>query len=161
MAKIHPSVSDVAQSRVGTRIRGKWRVDKLLGVGGMGAVYSATHRNGSRVALKVPHPQLSMLSDIRARFAREGYVANSVSHHGVVRVLDDDETEDGAAFLVMELLEGETADARARRVGGKLSLDDALIVADGLLDVLAAAHASGIVHRDIKPENVFLTKDNL
>ena len=160
MSKIHPSVSDVAQSRVGTRIKGKWRVDKLLGVGGMGAVYAATHRNGSRVALKILHPQLSMLGDIRARFAREGYVANAVNHPGVVRVLDDDETEDGAAFLVMELLEGETADARARRLGGKLSLDDALIVADGLLDVLAAAHASGIVHRDIKPENVFLTKDN-
>ncbi len=103
---IHPSVSDIAQGRVGTRIRGKWRVDKLLGVGGMGAVYAATHRNGNRVALKVLHPQLSLLSDIRARFAREGYVANAVNHQGVVRVLDDDETEDGAAFLVMDLLEG-------------------------------------------------------
>lgn len=159
MSKIHPSVSDVAHSRVGTRIRGKWRVDKLLGVGGMGAVYAATHRNGSRVALKILHPQLSMLGDIRARFAREGYVANAVNHPGVVRVLDDDETEDGAAFLVMELLEGETADARARRLGGRLPVDDALVIADSLLDVLAAAHASGIVHRDIKPENVFLTRD--
>ncbi|MDB4940574.1 MAG: Protein kinase [Labilithrix sp.] len=159
MSKIHHSVSDVAQTRVGTRIRGKWRVDKLLGVGGMGAVYAATHRNGSRVALKVLHPQLSMMSDIRARFAREGYVANAVNHPGVVRVLDDDETEDGAAFLVMELLEGETADARARRLGGRLSIDDALLVADALCDVLAAAHASGIVHRDIKPENVFFAKD--
>ena len=161
MSKIHPSVSDVAQSRVGTRIKGKWRVDKLLGVGGMGAVYAATHRNGSRVALKILHPQLSMLGDIRARFAREGYVANAVNHPGVVRVLDDDETEDGAAFLVMELLEGETADARARRLGGRLPLEDALTIADGLLDVLAAAHASGIVHRDIKPENVFLTRENV
>ena len=161
MSKIHLSVSDVAQSRVGTRIKGKWRVDKLLGVGGMGAVYAATHRNGSRVALKILHPQLSMLGDIRARFAREGYVANAVNHPGVVRVLDDDETEDGAAFLVMELLEGETADARARRLGGRLPLEDALTIADGLLDVLAAAHASGIVHRDIKPENVFLTRENV
>ena len=161
MPRIHPSVSDVAQSRVGTRIKGKWRVDKLLGVGGMGAVYAATHRNGSRVALKILHPQLSVMGDIRARFAREGYVANAVNHPGVVRVLDDDETEDGAAFLVMELLEGETADARARRLGGRLPIEDALNIADGLLDVLSAAHASGIVHRDIKPENVFLTKDNV
>ena len=161
MSKIHPSVSDVAQSRVGTRIKGKWRVDKLLGVGGMGAVYSATHRNGSRVALKILHPQLSMLGDIRARFAREGYVANAVNHPGVVRVLDDDETEDGAAFLVMELLEGETADARARRFGGRLPIEDAITIADGLLDVLCAAHAAGIVHRDIKPENVFLTKEGV
>ncbi|HSO36731.1 MAG TPA: protein kinase, partial [Labilithrix sp.] len=160
MSKIHLSVSDVAQSRVGSRIKGKWRVDKLLGVGGMGAVYAATHRNGSRVALKILHPQLSVMGDIRARFAREGYVANAVNHPGVVRVLDDDETEDGAAFLVMELLEGETADARARRLGGRLPIEDALVIADGLLDVLTAAHASGIVHRDIKPENVFLTRDN-
>ena len=161
MSNIHHSVSDVAQARVGTRIRGKWRVDKLLGVGGMGAVYAATHRNGSRVALKILHPQLSMMGDIRARFAREGYVANAVNHPGVVRVLDDDETEDGAAFLVMDLLEGETTDARMRRLGGRVSIEDALLVADGLLDVLAAAHASGIVHRDIKPENVFLTKDGV
>ena len=160
MSKIYPSVSDVAQSRVGTRIKGKWRVDKLLGVGGMGAVYAATHRNGSRVALKILHPQLSVMGDIRARFAREGYVANAVNHLGVARVLDDDETEDGAAFLVMELLEGETADARARRLGGRLPIEDALVIADGLLDVLSAAHASGIVHRDIKPENVFLTREN-
>ncbi len=158
MPPIHPSLSDAAQARVGTRIRGKWRVDKLLGVGGMGAVYAATHRNGSRVALKILHPQLSMLGDIRARFAREGYVANSVNHPGVVRVLDDDETEDGAAFLVMELLEGETADARLRRLGGRLPLEDIAVLGDGLLDVLAAAHASGIVHRDVKPENVFLTR---
>ncbi len=159
---LHPSLSDVAQSRVGTRIKEKWRVDKLLGVGGMGAVYSATHdRNGSRVALKVLHPQLSMLGDIRARFAREGYVANAVNHPGVVRVLDDDVTEDGAAFLVMELLEGETADARLRRLGGRLSFEDVGLLADGLLDVLAAAHASGIVHRDVKPENVFLTKNGM
>ena len=161
MSKIHPSVSDAAQSRVGTRIKGKWKVDRLLGVGGMGAVYAATHRNGNRVALKVLHPQLSMLGDIRSRFGREGYVANSVNHPGVVRVLDDDETEDGSAFLVMDLLEGETADAKARRFGGRLPVEDALVLADGLLDVLSAAHASGIVHRDIKPENVFLTKDGL
>ncbi len=161
MPPLHPSLGDVAQARVGTRIRGKWRVDKLLGVGGMGAVYAATHRNGSRVALKVLHPQLSMLGDIRARFAREGYVANAVSHPGVVRVLDDDETEDGAAFLVMELLEGETADARMRRLGGKLPVEQVVMLADGLLDVLVSAHGSGIVHRDIKPENVFLTKDGV
>lgn len=161
MSEIDRSVSDIAHARVGTRIRGKWRVDKLLGVGGMGAVYAATHRNGNRVALKVLHPQLSMLGDIRKRFAREGYVANQVTHPGVVRVLDDDETDDGAAFLVMELLEGETADARARRLGGKLPVEQIVQVADGLLDVLAAAHACGIVHRDIKPENVFLTKDGI
>lgn len=161
MPKIHPTVSDGALARVGTRIKDKWRVDKLLGVGGMGAVYAATHRNGNRVALKVLHGHLSMLEDIRARFAREGYVANSVSHPGVVRVIDDDQTEDGSVFLVMDLLEGETADARARRQGGRIPIEEAVIIADGLLDVLVAAHAAGVVHRDIKPDNVFLTRDGV
>ena len=161
MSKIHPSVSDVAQSRVGTRIKGKWRVDKLLGVGGMGAVYSATHRNGSRVALKILHPQLSMLGDIRARFAREGYVANAVNHPGVVRVLDDDETEDGAAFLVMELLEGDSLEGCMTRNGGTLPISDVLAVADQVLDVLGAFHERNVIHRDIKPGNLFVTKQGI
>ena len=91
---------------------GPYRLLAPIGEGGMGVVHLAQGPDGSRVALKILHPQLSMMGDIRARFAREGYVANSVNHPGVVRVLDDDETEDGAAFLVMDLLEGETADAR-------------------------------------------------
>ncbi|MEO8798367.1 MAG: serine/threonine-protein kinase, partial [Polyangiaceae bacterium] len=123
----------------------------------MGAVYAATHRNGHRVALKILHPQLAMMRDIRARFAREGYVANSVGHPGVVRVLDDDETEDGAAFLVMELLAGENTEALSARHGGTLSVAQTMAVAEGLLDVLVAAHAVGVIHRDIKPENVFVT----
>lgn len=157
MGELDPSVIGGARDRVGTRIRGKWHVDALLGVGGMGAVYAATHRNGHRVALKILHPQLAMMRDIRARFAREGYVANSVGHPGVVRVLDDDETEDGAAFLVMELLVGENTEALSARHGGMLSVAQAMAVAEGLLDVLVAAHAVGVIHRDIKPENVFVT----
>lgn len=142
-------------------VKDKWRVEALLGTGGMAAVYAATHRNGSRVALKMLHPTMSMDPALTARFRREGYVANTVNHPGVVRVLDDDTCEDGSVFLVMELLEGETADARANRLGGRLPLKDAILVMDALLDVLVAAHAVGIVHRDLKPENIFLTKDRL
>lgn len=142
-------------------VKEKWRIDALLGTGGMAAVYGATHRNGSRVALKMLHPTMSMDPALTARFRREGYVANTVNHPGVVRVLDDDMSEDGSVFLVMELLEGETADARANRLGGRLPLKDAILVMDALLDVLVAAHAVGIVHRDLKPENIFLTKDRL
>ncbi len=160
MGDLDPSVVEGATGRVGTRIRGKWHVDSLIGIGGMGAVFAATHRNGHRVALKILHPQLSMMRDVRARFAREGYVANAVGHPGVVRVLDDDETEDGAAFLVMELLTGENAEAFASRHGGRVPLDQAIAITDGLLDVLVAAHAAGIVHRDVKPENVFVTSDH-
>jgi serine/threonine-protein kinase len=148
-----------ARERIGQTLRGKWRLDVLLGVGGMAAVYAATHRNGSRGAIKILHAELSVSPDIRTRFMREGYAANAVGHDGVVHVFDDDVGEDGAAFLVMELLDGETLEERRRRHGGRLSEDDVLSVVDQVLDVLVAAHAKGIVHRDLKPENVFLTRD--
>jgi eukaryotic-like serine/threonine-protein kinase len=147
-----------ARKRIGTTVRGKWRIDALIGIGGMAAVYSATHRNSSRVALKVLRPELSVDEDIRARFLREGYVANAVDHPGTVRVLDDDVDDDGSVFLVMELLEGESLADRLDRVGGRMSVQETLLVGASALDVLVAAHSRGIVHRDLKPDNVFLTE---
>ncbi|WP_394840080.1 protein kinase [Pendulispora rubella] len=158
-ANLDQTVLDIVDARVGTVIRNKWHVDALLGTGGMAAVYAATHRNGNRVALKVLHLQLSVDQALSKRFKREGYAANAVQHPGVVRVLDDDVTEDGAAFLVMELLDGETAHHRAERLGGRLPMQDALTIVDGVLDILDTAHGGGIVHRDIKPENIFFTRD--
>jgi serine/threonine-protein kinase len=146
--------------RIGTILRDKWRVDARLGTGGMAAVYSATHhRNGNRVALKILHMELSRDEETRKRFLREGYVANAVNHPGTVRVLDDDVTEDGCAFLVLELLEGESAEARRERIGGRLPLTEVLHIGDRLLDVLASAHEQKIIHRDVKPENIFLTNN--
>src|ERR1700704_2328441 len=95
----------VASARLGRVLRGKYRLDRVLGVGGMATVYAATHRNKKRFAIKDLHPELSMSESIRSRFLREGYVANTVEHAGAVAVLDDDVAEDGSAFLVMELLE--------------------------------------------------------
>jgi len=160
MTQVHQSVIDLVQARLGQTIKDKWHIDELLGLGGMAAVYAATHRNGSRVAIKMLHPQLSGNDDVRKRFSREGYLANTVGHPGVPRVVDDDVSEDGSAFLVMELLEGETSSERAERVGGKLTPQEVAFIGQGILDVLAAAHANGIIHRDVKPENVFLTTDN-
>jgi serine/threonine-protein kinase len=150
-------VSRGAQGRVGSVVNGKWQIDARIGSGGMATVYSATHRNGHRAAIKMLHTQLSRDPSTRARFLREGYVANAVAHPGVVSVLDDGVTEDGAVYLVLELLEGETIDDRRIRLGGSLPIDEALEVADDALDALAAAHGKGIVHRDVKPENVFRT----
>ncbi len=148
-----------AESRIGTVLRDKWRLDRLLGLGGMAAVYAATHRNGTLGAVKMLHPEMAIDAEARARFQREGYVANRVVHTGAVRVLDDDQTDDGSVYLVMELLEGETVDARAnRRSDQRLPIGDVLAIADQLLDVLGAAHDEGIIHRDIKPENLFLTR---
>jgi serine/threonine-protein kinase len=147
-----------AQTRVGQVLKEKWRLDVLLGVGGMAAVFAATHRNGSRVAIKILHAELSTHHQVRTRFLREGYVANAVGHDGAVRVTDDDVAEDGSAFLVMELLDGETLEDRRVRCGGRLDEDEVLSVADQLLDVLIAAHAKTVVHRDLKPDNIFVTR---
>lgn len=123
----------------------------------MGVVYAATHRNQKKVAVKVLHPEQSQRGDVRTRFLREGYAANAVEHEGVVAILDDDVDDgSGSAFLVMELLHGLDVRAWAARCGGRLPLHAALNVTHQLLEVLAAAHAKGIVHRDIKPANLLV-----
>jgi serine/threonine-protein kinase len=153
-------VVERAQARIGQVLRGKWHLDALIGVGGMAAVYAATHRNGMRGAVKLLHGELGAREDVRERFLREGYAANRVNHAGVVRVLDDDAEPDGTVFLVMDLLAGRTVEALAEaRPGMRLPAALVLDVADRLLDVLDAAHGAGIVHRDIKPENLFWTND--
>ena len=148
-----------AGQRIGRTLCGKYTLDALIGVGGMAAVYKGVHRNGHRVAIKMLHPAISASDALRARFLREGYAANAVDHPGAVRVLDDDTAEDGSVFLVMELLEGETLRELWERAGYRLPLQQAAAFAHQLLDVLAAAHAKGIVHRDIKPDNLFITAD--
>ena len=152
----HPKTG-ASHKRVGSVVRGKYRVEAFLATGTMGNVYSATHRNGSRVALKILHAQLAEDPSLCERFKREGYFANSIGHPGIVRAIDDDLTDDGCPFLVMELLDGETLEERRRRKGGKLPLSWVLPVADSLLEILAAAHAREVVHRDLKPDNVFVT----
>jgi serine/threonine-protein kinase len=152
-------ITTKAREQVGRVVRDKWRLDRLLGVGGMASVYSATHRNGSRAAVKMLHRELSLNAEIKRRFLREGYVANAVTHRGAVRALDDDTSEDGAVFLVMELLEGRSLESRQESNGGSLGPEEVVFIADQLLDVLETAHSKGIVHRDIKPANVFLTPE--
>ena len=148
-----------ARVRVGTVLAGKYRLDGVLGVGGMAVVYKATHRNEAEFAVKMLHPELSMREDLRVRFLREGKAANSVKHPGVVLVVNDDVDANGVAFLVMELLHGVAVNALAEHAGGRLPLPVVLSVADQLLDVLAAAHAKGIVHRDLKPSNLMAMLD--
>lgn len=121
-------------------------------------MYRATHRNGMRVAVKVLHPELAEDPSVRRRFLREGYLANRIEHPGVVRILDDDEDDDGTAFIAMELLEGETLDAEWRRSAGRLPVARVVEVGRELLHVLVAAHGASVVHRDLKPENVFVTQ---
>lgn len=136
-------------------VSGKWRIERLIGSGGMASVYEATHRNGYRVAIKMLRAGIDR--ELAARFVLEGQAANRVRHPNVVRVLDDGVTDEGVSYLVMELLEGETLAERVER-RGPLGINEAVWIAHHVLDVLDAAHAVGIVHRDVKPENVMLTR---
>lgn len=147
----------VANARIGRVLRGKYRIEKVLGVGGMAFVYQAVHRNGRRVALKMLHPELSVRADLRKRFLLEGQAANAANHSGVVAVIDDDVAEDGSAFVVMELLDGSSVEEIWRAAGGRLDVVDVLEIARQLCDVLQAAHSVGVIHRDIKPANLFIT----
>ncbi len=146
-----------ASARIGSVLRDRWRLDAVLGVGGMGTVYRAMHRNGRLAAIKILHRELLVDDELRNRFLREGYIANAIEHPGAVAVIDDDVADDGSPFLVMELLEGDTVEQRLERHDHAMPPALALEVADRLLDVLACAHDHGIVHRDIKPANVFIT----
>ncbi len=143
------------RKRVGTTLRGKWHVDELIGIGGMAAVYAATHKMGRRDAIKVLHPHVAKSKELRARFEQEAKAISALGHPGVVKVLDIDATDDGRPFMVMELLSGRTLGELHAELGPR----DVLVHMERVLDVLGAAHAQGIVHRDIKPDNLFLTDD--
>jgi serine/threonine protein kinase len=150
--------SQLAQckARIGTVLRGKWRIDSLIGVGGMAAVYAATHRIGRRGAIKILHPEIAVSKELRARFEQEALAVNQLGHPAAVNVLDIDTSEDGSPFLVMELLDGESLGQRAQRPGG-IEERELLRIVSAVLEVLDVAHGLGIVHRDIKPDNLFLT----
>jgi eukaryotic-like serine/threonine-protein kinase len=146
----------VVELTPGGMLAGKYRVEKLLGQGGMGAVYLAENLDiGRKVAIKVLHADFAGDANIMQRFRMEARAAAAIGHPGIVDVLDLGATDDGAAFIVMERLDGETLGSRLAREK-TLPPADAVALACEALDALAAAHDKGIVHRDLKPENVFL-----
>jgi eukaryotic-like serine/threonine-protein kinase len=147
-----------AARRVGTTLCNKWTLDRLIGTGGMAAVYVASHKIGRREAIKILHSDVARDPELRARFEQEADAVNRFKHPGAVEVRDIDVAEDGTPFLVMELLDGQPLAERARQPGG-VELGELLRLMDELLDVLVAAHAQGIIHRDIKPDNLFVLQD--
>jgi len=152
------SDGELAERRIGTTLQGKWTLEKLLGVGGMASVYLGRHKIGRLDAIKILHMDVAKSALLRARFEQEAHVVNKFHHKGSVEIRDIDTSEDGAPFLVMELLEGESLSQLVRRIG-PLDPERMLRIADETLDVLVAAHAQGIIHRDIKPDNLFIQKD--
>ena len=132
-----------------------YRVLEKLGEGGMGVVYKAEDaRLGRPVVLKFLAPNLLSDEEARRRFEREAKAAAALSHSNVCHVYEIDEV-DGATFIAMEFIEGQSLDTKIAE--GPLKLDEALQVAQQVSRGLVAAHKRGIVHRDIKPANIMLT----
>src|SRR5262245_4590215 len=119
----------------------------------MGSVYCARdERTGQRVALKVLDARRMESADFD-RFLREASILAGLMHPGIVRYVAHGISRDGAPYIAMEWVEGDTL---AARLGEPLGLDETLVVVSGVADALGAAHARGVIHRDVKPSNVML-----
>jgi serine/threonine protein kinase len=140
----------------GRTLVGKYRIEKMLGQGGMGSVWRGTHSiTGRKIAVKILDEKFLSNANVVQRFGREARAASSIAHEGIVEVLDLDQTEEGIPFLVMEFLEGESL---AHRIdyGARMTEEQVLSLGTQLLDALHAAHESGVVHRDLKPDNIYV-----
>jgi serine/threonine protein kinase len=143
----------------GTVIRGKYRIVRVLGRGGMGTVYLAEHiLLGHPRALKFISAELSQDAAFLRRFRREAQAAIKLRHPNIVEVVDLDQAEDGSPYIAMEFVDGP--DLRRALEGRPIAVERALAIARGIAQGLAAAHAKGIVHRDVKPENILLEGGN-
>ncbi len=139
---------------------GSYRILALLAEGGMGAVYEGINESiERRVAIKVLLPDAAQKPEIVKRFFNEAWVSNRIDHPGLVQVHDHGTLADGTAYLVMELLKGETLEQRLRQ--GPLDVENALKQCWQIAQALAAAHERDIVHRDVKPGNLMLVPDPL
>jgi tRNA A-37 threonylcarbamoyl transferase component Bud32 len=140
---------------------GPYRIVRLLGKGGMGAVYEGVHEAiERRVAIKVLHAELARRQDIAMRFVNEARAVNRIEHPGLVQVTDHGQLPDGMAYIVMEFLKGETLGQRVKRQGGRLSIPEVIRLGRQVASALAAAHEKDIVHRDLKPDNIMIVPNS-
>jgi eukaryotic-like serine/threonine-protein kinase len=143
-------------ARIGTIIEGRYRLEALIGRGGMGVVYRAAHMNlRKQVAIKVLHPSLAASPEVRSRFEREALAIGKIEHPNCVGVFDFGTMDDGALYLVMELLDGRSL-GDVLDEEGQLAPTRALHILKHILQGLSHIHMADLVHRDIKPENIYL-----
>ncbi len=137
---------------------GSYRITRQLGEGAMGQVFEGLQEEiGKRVALKVLHPHLAQYPEAVNRFLNEARAVNLIGHPSLVTIFESGRLPDGAAYIVMEYLEGEMLLARIQN--GALTIADTMRLGRQIASALQAAHEKGIVHRDLKPENVFVVRD--
>jgi serine/threonine protein kinase len=146
--------------REGEVLGGKYRLEKEIGRGAMGTVWSAVHLTlGQRVAIKLISAEHAQSQEARQRFSTEAKAAARLRSRYVVQVYDDGETPAGTPYIVLEYLDGESLEQRLERERD-LPLNDAVRITRHVARALSKAHAVGIVHRDLKPGNVFLTRSD-
>ena len=144
-------------SLIGKVLQGTYAVTRVIGTGGMGTVYEASHvRVDRKFAVKVLNCTLDHDEHLTARFKREAMIGSRLGHDHIVPVLDFAYTNDGKPYLVMELLEGVSLGQLMRKTDGPLPLVHACSVVRQVCRALAAAHDEGVVHRDLKPDNIYL-----
>ncbi len=151
------AVTNKSMPKIGDVVADKYEVERIIGEGGMGAVFAAMHKlTGRRVALKWMLPELARDADAVQRFMREAQAAGRINHPNVVDVYDVGQHDD-SFFLVMEFLQGEPLTAALER--RNLTVGEVVDLLLPAMRGVAAAHRGGVVHRDLKPDNIFLCRD--
>ncbi|HEY8945881.1 MAG TPA: serine/threonine-protein kinase, partial [Polyangiaceae bacterium] len=151
-----PQSEEAGPALIGTVVGGRYKIEALLGTGGMGAVFRAEHVHMRKaVAVKVLHREMTLFPEVVARFEREAVAAGRIEHPHVAAATDFGRLEDGSFYMVLEFVEGKSLSALLKSEG-PLPETRALGIARQIADALSAAHGANIVHRDLKPENVML-----
>ena len=147
----------IVEEPIGRVLGGTWRIESVLGRGGTSTVFAATHvKKRTRRALKLLHPELSNNPKVVKMLLSEARSVAAIEHPGTVKVLDEGVADDGCAFLVFELLVGQTLEDLRQERGGRVPLEEMMPIGDAVMDALRAVHEAGVVHRDLKPANIFV-----
>ncbi len=150
------STAETMKFGIGSIVANTYEIVRILGRGGMGSVWEAHHKRlpGKRVAIKVLHSSVAEDAEALARFKREAEIACRLGHANIVEVHDFNNLEDGSPYLILELLEGVSLDARLRE--GRLSVESCESILWQVASALQSAHEQEVIHRDLKPQNIFL-----